>query len=125
MTMEKQTDQKPKKPRRERGTDSIHKQGNKYVGRLDVTEELGRKPNGARNIKCFSGDTEAEVKRKIREYQKQGTHIPVKTISFGEYPNYICETFMGYPDTSMCGLYRLQCPLGDQICQGCLLFLKA
>lgn len=79
--------------RRERGTGNIYQRGDKWVGRLDVTEELGRKPDGKRNIKYFSGKSEAEVKRKIREYNKEGGHIPANKISVSDYATNWLESY--------------------------------
>lgn len=79
--------------RRERGTGNIYQRGDKWVGRLDVTEELGRKPDGKRNIKYFSGKSEAEVKRKIREYNKEGGHIPTNKISVSDYATNWLESY--------------------------------
>lgn len=54
--------------RREKGTGTIIKTETGYKGKIDI----GRGTDGKRKFKCFSGKTEAEVKRKIREYNKSG-----------------------------------------------------
>lgn len=52
------------KPRREKGTGTLWKKENgTWMGRVDN----GRNAEGKRKYKNFSGKTEAEVKRKIRE----------------------------------------------------------
>lgn len=68
--------------RREKGTGNIYKRDNgSWVGRLNI----GVKPDGKPRIKCFSGKTEAEVKRKIREYNIGGTGIEKQKISVETY----------------------------------------
>lgn len=53
--------------RREKGTGNVYQRENgSWVGRVDI----GRKSDGSRKIKYFSGKTEAQVRKKIREYNK-------------------------------------------------------
>ena len=55
--------------RREKGTGSIYQRENgTWVGVLREISLVTGKPKS----KYFSGKTEAEVKRKIREYNRQG-----------------------------------------------------
>lgn len=70
--------------RREKGTGNIYQRSNgTWVGRLSV----GCKGDGKPIIKYFSGKTEAEVKKKIREFNKNSFNIePNKNrITVGEY----------------------------------------
>ncbi|MBE6311494.1 MAG: site-specific integrase [Bacteroidales bacterium] len=68
--------------RREKGTGNIYKRDNgSWVGRLNI----GIKPDGKPKIKCFSGKTEAEVKRKIREYNAGGFVVEKQKISVETY----------------------------------------
>ena len=68
--------------RREKGTGNIYQRSNgSWVGRLNI----GIKPDGSPKIKCFSGKTESEVKRKIREYNVGGFGIESSKISLGTY----------------------------------------
>ena len=70
------------KPRREKGTGTLWKKENgTWMGRVDI----GRNAEGKRKYKNFSGKTEAEVKRKIREYNKSGKHIDENKITVGAY----------------------------------------
>lgn len=70
------------KPRREKGTGTIwQKENGKWMSRIDI----GRGADGKRKFKNFSGKTEAEIKRKIREYNKSGEHIDIKKISLESY----------------------------------------
>lgn len=53
--------------RREKGTGNVYQRKNgTWTGRMS----LGRGPDGKRRIKYFTGKTEAEVKRKLREYNR-------------------------------------------------------
>ncbi len=71
-----------KSTRREKGTGNIYQRDNgKWVGRLNI----GLTPEGKPKVKCFSGKTEAEVKRKIREYNSNATPVDVSKISVGTY----------------------------------------
>ena len=55
------------KERREKGTGTIWKKDiGTWMGRISI----GTNAEGKRMFKRFSGKTEAEVKRKIREYNK-------------------------------------------------------
>ena len=68
--------------RRENGSGYIYQRENgKWVGRLYD----GVKNDGTPKIKCFSGKTEAEVKRKIREYNKSSSKIDIKKITVKDY----------------------------------------
>lgn len=70
--------------RRDNGAGYIYqrKDGKGWRGRL----QDGRKPDGSVRYVNFSGKTEAEVKRKIREYHKsEDKDFQQKTITVGEY----------------------------------------
>ena len=67
--------------RREKGTGTIIKTETGYKGKIDI----GRGPDGKRKFKCFSGKTEAEVKRKIREYNKSGAPTNPQQILLKDY----------------------------------------
>ena len=67
--------------RREKGTGTIIKTETGYKGKIDI----GRGPDGKRKFKCFSGKTEAEVKRKIREYNKSGAPTNPRQILLKDY----------------------------------------
>lgn len=68
--------------RREKGFGNIYMRSpGKWVGRL----KIGTKFDGKPNIKYFSGKSEAEVKKKIREYIQEGTHIAANNIYFADY----------------------------------------
>lgn len=73
--------------RKKNGEGSVYQLPNKrWVGKL----QIGRKPNGKPNRKTFSGKTEAEVKRKIREFNKNKDKYSsenISTLSFEEYIN--------------------------------------
>lgn len=69
------------KPRREKGTGSIYQKGDKWMGKLDI----GIGSDGKRKSKYFSGKTEAEVKRKIREYNKAGEPADTTKVSVQTY----------------------------------------
>lgn len=71
-----------KTKRRENGSGYIYQRENgKWVGRLYD----GVKSDGSPKIKYFSGKSEAEVKKKIREYNKSGLKIDIKKITVKEY----------------------------------------
>lgn len=71
-----------KETRREKGTGNIYQRSNgTWVGRLNI----GTKSDGKPKIKCFSGKTEAEVKRKIREYNKSELGVEKSKISVETY----------------------------------------
>lgn len=64
------------KGRREKGMGTIWKKENgTWMGRVSI----GTSADGKRKFKSFSGKTEAEVKRKIREYNKSEHVDPNKT----------------------------------------------
>ena len=68
--------------RREKGTGTIYQRENgTWVGRLNI----GRSTDGKLKYKCLSGKTEAEVKRKIREYNKSGCQQDSSQILFKDY----------------------------------------
>lgn len=67
--------------RREKGTGTIFKTETGWKGKIDI----GRGTDGKRKFKTFSGKTEAEVKRKIREYNKSGCHHDPSQILFKDY----------------------------------------
>ena len=81
------------KPRREKGTGTLWKKENgTWMGRVDI----GRNAEGKRKYKNFSGKTEAEVKRKIREYNKSAKHIDENKITVGAYiQNWLSTYKMG------------------------------
>lgn len=67
--------------RREKGMGSIYKKPNgTWVGTIRTTQ-----PNGKRASKSFTGKTEAEVKRKIREYNKSDKPADTTQILFKNY----------------------------------------
>ena len=68
--------------RREKGMGNIYQRENgQWVGRLDI----GRNYNGRRKMKYFSGKTKADVKRKIREYNRATGVIEVEKTTVEEY----------------------------------------
>lgn len=68
--------------RREKGTGNIYQRNNgTWVGRLTI----GKKPDGSPLIKYFSGKTQSEVKRKIREYNQISAKIEPQKITVEEY----------------------------------------
>ena len=67
--------------RREKGTGTIIKTETGYKGKIDI----GRGTDGKRKFKCFSGKTEAEVKRKIREYNKSAAPTNPQQILLKDY----------------------------------------
>ena len=68
---------------REKGTGNIYqKPDGTWIGRLST----GRDSDGKRTSKYFSGKTEAEVKRKIREFNKaSGKEVKTKPVSLDTY----------------------------------------
>lgn len=68
--------------KRDNGTGTIYQRANgSWVGKIYI----GRDEAGKEKFKYFSGKTEGEVKRKIREYNQSGTKIETKKISLQEY----------------------------------------
>lgn len=68
--------------RRDNGTSTIYQRPNKsWTGK----SYIGRDETGREKFKYFSGKTEAEVKRKIREYNQLATKVDAKKISLQEY----------------------------------------
>lgn len=79
-----------KSERREKGTGTVFQRENgTWSGRIN--EGIGS--NGKPKYKYFSGKTEAEIKRKIREYIKSGSKVDVKKISVGTYVIDWLQTF--------------------------------
>ena len=78
--------------RREKGTGTIYQRENgKWVGVIrDVSPD-----NGKVKTKCFSGKTEAEVKKKIREYNRQGrpAEEKMKIFSVSDYLDAWLKTY--------------------------------
>lgn len=76
--------------RREKGTGTIYQRENgSWCGKLDI----GLTPEGKRKFKYFSGKSESEVKRKIREYNKSGNKVEIKKISLGSYLEHWLKTY--------------------------------
>ena len=68
--------------RRDNGMGTIYQRENgSWAGRIHE----GKKADGKPKYKFFSGKTEAEVKRKIREYNRSGVRIDAKNITLTEY----------------------------------------
>lgn len=81
---------KQKDTRREKGTGNIYqREPGKWVGRL----RLGTKADGKPDMKYFSGKTEAEVKRKIREYNKALDPTQKEKIFVSEYIDNWLKTY--------------------------------
>lgn len=73
-----------KKTRRKRGTGNVYqKSDGTWLGRITV----GKEADGRPKIKYFSGKTEAEVKRKIRDFNKSNELVDYKKVSLEEYLN--------------------------------------
>lgn len=71
-----------KETRREKGTGNIYQRSNgTWVGRL----REGVNQEGKPKIKYFSGKTESEVKKRIREYNKNTAPIDTNKVSVGTY----------------------------------------
>lgn len=68
--------------KRDNGTGTIYQRSNgSWVGKI----YLGRGEDGKEKFKYLSGKTEAEVKRKIREFNKSNTPVADKRVILGEY----------------------------------------
>lgn len=68
--------------RREKGTGTIvQRDSGTWSGRVSI----GRGDDGKIKYKYFSGKTEAEVKKKIREYNKSGCSQDAPQILFKDY----------------------------------------
>ena len=68
--------------RRDNGTGTIYQRENgTWSGRI----YLGKNEEGKPRYKCFSGKTQAEVKRKIREFNQGGCKTEIRKVSVGEY----------------------------------------
>lgn len=86
----KKEDNTTQKLRREKGTGTIWKKDNgTWMGRIDI----GKSTDGKRKFKSFSGKTEAEVKRKIREYNKTEHKVDYSKISVETYVNNWLTTY--------------------------------
>lgn len=76
--------------KRDNGTGTIYQRANKtWVGKI----YLGLDETGKEKFKYFSGKTEAEVKKKIREYNQSGSRIETKKISLQDYLNNWLKTY--------------------------------
>lgn len=91
--------------RREKGTGTIYQRENgKWIGRVAV----GRGANGKNQYKCFSGKTEAEVKRKIREFNKSVAQADPTKVLFSDYLNdWLFNIKMGKIKNSSFDSFRL------------------
>lgn len=86
-------EQKSKEKRREKGTGSIRKiNDNKFYGRLN----LGRNSDGKQNIKCFTGKTEADVKKQIREFNLNRKSMLSQNIGTTTLEKYIMDWLTTY-----------------------------
>ncbi len=71
-----------KSERREKGTGTIYeREPGKWMGKIII----GTTAEGKPKAKYFSGKTEAEVKRKIREYNKAGSKEVATKVTLGTY----------------------------------------
>lgn len=76
--------------KRDNGTGTIYQRANKtWVGKI----YLGLDETGKEKFKYFSGKTETEVKKKIREYNQSGSRIETKKISLQDYLNNWMKTY--------------------------------
>lgn len=76
--------------RRERGTGTIYQRENgTWQGKLIIGVNSAGKPKS----KYFSGKTETEVKRKIREYNRAGAPVDPKKVTLEEYLNDWLQTY--------------------------------
>lgn len=76
--------------RRENGAGNIYeREPGKWVGRL----RIGVKADGKPAVKYFSGKSEAEVKRKIREYNRANDPESAKKITVAQYMTNWMTTF--------------------------------
>ena len=76
--------------RRDNGAGTIYKRGDKaWVGKI----YLGTDQNGKKKFKYLSGKTEAEVKRKIREYNQSDTNETRTRMLLGDYIRYWEKNF--------------------------------
>lgn len=68
--------------RRDNGTGTIYQRSNgTWTGKI----YLGKDPDGKERFKYLSGKTEAEVKRKIRDFNRSGTAEYKRSLPFEEY----------------------------------------
>ena len=73
-----------KKSRREKGSGSVfQKPDGSWIGRISI----GKRADGKPKMKYFSGRTEAEVKKKIRDFIKTNDGADYKKVSLEEYLN--------------------------------------
>lgn len=79
--------------RREKGTGTIYQRGDSWVGKIDIGVV-----DGKRKFKYLSGKTEAEVKRKIREFNKSSDPAEIKKVSV---ETYLMEWLRVYKKSSM------------------------
>lgn len=83
------------KGRREKGTGTVYQRDNgSWVGRVTI----GKTPDGKIKTKSFSGKTEAEVKKKIREFCKTDYKEEKKSVSL---QTYITNWLTNYKRTSL------------------------
>jgi len=81
---------KQKDIRREKGTGNIYqREPGKWVGRL----RIGTKADGKAEMKYFSGKTEAEVKKKIREYNKASDPSAKEKVIVSDYIDNWLKTY--------------------------------
>ena len=68
--------------RRDNGTGTVYQRPNgSWVGRI----YMGRGADGKPKYKCFSGKNQAEVKRKIKEFNQGGCKTDSTKVSVEEY----------------------------------------
>ena len=68
--------------KRDNGTGTIYQRDNgKWVGKIYV----GRKEDGKPKFKFFSGKTQGEVKKKIREHNQSSSNLDIKKVSVESY----------------------------------------
>ena len=67
--------------RRDNGTGTVYQRPNgSWVGRI----YMGRGADGKPKYKCFSGKSQAEVKRKIKEFNQGGRKTDSTKVSVGD-----------------------------------------
>lgn len=68
--------------RRDNGMGTIYQRENgTWVGKITLGKDL----EGKKKYKCFSGKTQAAVKRKIKEFHQGGCKTEASKVSVGEY----------------------------------------
>ena len=92
--------------RREKGTGTIYKHNDRYYGKIN----LGRKADGSNNIKNFSGKSEADVKKQIREFNLNRDDVEQNDVSCMTLEEYISEWLKTYkhPDLKASSYDRLE-----------------